>query len=171
MLGASGPGGSWGGAPPAPKRKKVDKVSIGGLVLAVLGIGVGLASLFALPWLDVAGSDIDFSDAREAVDDSGVFGAVASGLMINIAYFIVAVGGVVAVAKALGSRAIGLVGLGLAVVGLIALIVVGVAAIPVEGGDAGFAGFAGTEEAEDRLRGTAIFTGVVMFFSASENIA
>ncbi|QYG93751.1 DUF2510 domain-containing protein [Iamia sp. SCSIO 61187] len=162
-------GGAWGGAPPAPKRKRVDKVSIIGLLLAVLGIGVGVAALFALPWLDIGGNELDFADARRDVDDSGVFGAVASGLMINIAYFIVAVGGVVALAKALGSRAMGTIGLVLAVVGLVALIAVGVAAIPVEQADPTFiGGDAATmleSEAEDRLTGTAVFTGVVMFVS------
>lgn len=165
--GAGGPGGSWGGAPPA-KRKRVDKVSIVGLLLALLGIGVGVAALFALPWLDVGADEVDFADARRGVDDTGIFGAVAGGLMINIAYFIVAVGGVVALAKALGSRTIGIVGVVLAVVGLVALIAVGVAAIPVETGDEALGGDFATalqSEGEDRLTQTAVFTGVVMFIS------
>lgn len=160
---ANGPGGA---APPA--RKKVDKISVAGLVLALVGIGIGLASLFALPWLDVGGTEIDFFDARQGVDDTGLFGAAAGGLMINIAYFIVAVGGVVAVAKAFGSRKAGIVGLVLAVVGLAALIAIGVAAIPIEGSDAvGGNDFATVlqSEGEDRLTETAVFTGVVMFIS------
>lgn len=160
-----------GGPAPQGRVKKVDKISVVGLVLAVLGIALGVLSLFALPWIGADGIDLGgedgFSEGRELAE-TGILGALAGGLLINLAYFTVFVGGAIALGKALGSRAVGVAALVVAVIGLVVLSVMGFSAID----DAGVTTDAGTEvfepsgtfgdDPEDRLTGTAIYTTVVM---------
>lgn len=149
--GATGPIPVDGGAPaaaPAPPRRSA--LSPGGLVLAVLGLLVGLVSLLALPWAAGGGTEASFLDLRDAVVATGAdIPAVARALLMVGGFFALGVGGVVALARAVGARPLRFAAVVVVVLGVGGLSLLGLGA-EVEvgrGTDGGRATPEGQEEA------------------------
>jgi hypothetical protein len=104
---------------------------VAGLLVALAGLVLGLLALFVLPWGD---GDVSFLDLRDAVADTApLIGAIPIAFLLIGALFEVIVGGVVAVARALGAAPLRIIAAVVVVLGVAALAVLGFTTADIEG--------------------------------------
>jgi len=129
---------------PAPGAARRERLSVLGLGAALLGLAVGLAALLVLTWGSIG--DVSYLDLREAFDEVGPdVGAVTLAFVLTGAAFAVVVGGLAALARAVGRRplrvaaavVVVLGAAGFAVLGFLAIDVVGVASGEAQATDVG----------------------------------
>ncbi len=120
---------------PAPVPRPRGGLNVIGLVLALLGLLLGLVSVLLLPWGGGGGTP-GYLDVRTSVDELGPpIGAIPTSLMLSGGLFAVVAAGLVALARAVGKRGlaiVALVGVAIAFLGLSAL---GVLAVDVRSED------------------------------------
>lgn len=132
--------GHRAGAPPAPTAPddrasgpRPPRVSTIGLIGALLGTATGVAALLALPWVTGPGPDLSYLDLRELVDDTGPdLGTALNAFVLTGALFAVGVGGVAAVARAVGRAPARALAAAVAVLGTAGLAVLGFVAVDVD---------------------------------------
>jgi hypothetical protein len=125
--------GDDGPAPAAAPDRAPTRPSVIGLALAALGVLVGLGALFVLAWADGPGSEISYLDLREVVDASGPdIGSLLSAYVLTGALFALGIGGVVALARAIGAGPVRALGAAVVVLGVGGLAVLGFIAIDTE---------------------------------------
>lgn len=105
------------------------------VVGALIGIGLAVAGLLLLPWATGGGgTDASYLDVRDAVDTFGSGDSAATtAFVLTGALFAVGVGGVVALARAIGAAPVRAIAAVVALLGAAGLAVLGYAAIDVEG--------------------------------------
>jgi hypothetical protein len=131
--GPAAPPGSQGSGAPAPRAR--GGLNVVGLVMALVGLVLALVGVFLLPW-GQGGGDPGYLDLRDTVDTFGPpIGALPTSLMLSGGLFAVVAGGVVALARAIGSRALSVVALVVVILSFLGLSALGVLAVDVDAAD------------------------------------
>lgn len=134
------PPGPGPGEPPADRVTTGARPSALGLIGSGLGVGLGLVALVGLPWISGGDGveDASYLELRDAVTAAGPdLGAIANGFIVSGAVFVVVVGGLVALARALGLAAVRVVATVAVLGGLAALSVMGFLAMDIDEGSIG----------------------------------
>lgn len=119
------PGGSVA-ARPAPGVTGRAGASPAGIGLALAGVAIGLVSLLALPWAEGGGAEASFADLRRVVVAAGPdIGPAPTALLLTGAFSALALGGTIALARAVGLAAVRYLAVALVVLGAVGLSVVG----------------------------------------------